>query len=59
MRFWICKNQRAIDAIIKAIETGKCKTERRVESIARKYGATVIWVDGFDQYGNRIPVEGI
>lgn len=54
MRFWICSNQRAVDAICKAIDSGKCKTERRVESIARKYGDTVRWVDGYDQYGNRL-----
>lgn len=58
MRFWIVdggpRSQCAVDAICKAVVSGKCKTERRVEAIAHKYGCTVSWVDGYDQNGNRL-----
>ena len=45
MRFWIVQQQRTVEAIIKAIKTGKCKTEKQVEAIAAKYGDTVTWND--------------
>lgn len=54
MRFWIVDNQRVVDVIIKAIASGRCKSEKKVESLARMYGCSVTWVDGFDADGNRI-----
>ena len=43
MRFWIVQKQRTVEAIFRAIEKGRCKTEAQVEAIAAKYNDCVTW----------------
>ena len=43
MKFWITGKASTADAIIAAIEAGKCTSDWQVERIARQHGDKVMW----------------
>ena len=43
MKFWIVNKATTADAIIAAIEAGKCTSDWQVERIARQHGDKIMW----------------
>lgn len=45
MRFWIVQKQSTVNAIFRAMEKGRCKTEAQVGAIAAKHKDCVTWAE--------------